>query len=119
MGPAQRMTLMTIEAAIRATDPMRTISGLIFTPWVASLKKVRRPALDAGIGALSFLLLILRQKDPALFLRITLDGHFASKFFGSPPRTFRNTLYPQFAQVGEGSFASSFAVTRVPQRTHS
>ena len=59
---AQWMMLMTIEAAIREMDPMRTISGLIFTPWVSSLKKVRRPALDAGIGALSFLLLILRPR---------------------------------------------------------
>ena len=51
------MRLMTIETVIRAMDPMRTISGLIFTPWVSSLKKVRSPALDAGIGALSFLLM--------------------------------------------------------------
>ncbi len=50
--------LMTIDAAMRETDPMRTISGLIFTPWVSSLKNVRRPAPDAGMGALSFLLLI-------------------------------------------------------------
>jgi hypothetical protein len=52
------MKLTTIEAAIRAMEPMRTISGLIFTPCVSSLKKVSSPALDAGIGALSFLLLI-------------------------------------------------------------
>ena len=50
--------LMTIDAAIRAIDPTRTISGLIFTPSVSSLKNVRRPALEAGIGALFFLLLI-------------------------------------------------------------
>ena len=50
--------LMTIDAAIRETEPIRTISGLIFTPWVSSLKKVKRPALDAGMGALFFLLLI-------------------------------------------------------------
>jgi len=49
--------LMTIETVISTIDPMRTISGLIFTPCVSSLKKVRRPALDAGIGALSFLLM--------------------------------------------------------------
>lgn len=50
--------LMTIDAAMRVTEPVRTISGLILTPCVASLKKVRRPALEAGIGALFFLLLI-------------------------------------------------------------
>lgn len=52
------MTLMTIDAAIKVIELISTISGLIFTPSVASLKKVRRPALDAGIGALFFLLLI-------------------------------------------------------------
>ena len=62
--------LMTIETAMSAIDPIRTISGLIFTPWVSSLKKVSRPALDAGIGALSFLL--MRFVDVARpFLRIT------------------------------------------------
>jgi len=55
------MRLMTIETVISAIDPMRTISGLIFTPWVSPLKKVRRPALDAGIGALSFLLMRLGE----------------------------------------------------------
>ncbi len=55
---AQKTTLMTIDAAIRDMEPMRIISGLILTPWVSSLKKVRRPALDAGIGELFFLLLI-------------------------------------------------------------
>jgi hypothetical protein len=50
--------LMTIDVAIKAIDPTRTISGLIFTPSVSSLKNVRRPALEAGIGALFFLLLI-------------------------------------------------------------
>ncbi len=50
--------LMTIDAAIRAIEVMSTISGLIFTPSVASLKNVRRPALEAGIGAFFFLLLI-------------------------------------------------------------
>ena len=58
------MMLMTIETAIRETDPMRTISGLIFTPWVSSLKNVSRPALEAGIGALSFLLLIDSPTSP-------------------------------------------------------
>jgi len=47
-----------MEAAIKETEPIRTTSGLILTPWVSSLKKVRRPALEAGIGALFFLLLI-------------------------------------------------------------
>ena len=51
------MMLMTIETVMRAIDPIKTISGLILTPWVSSLKNVRSPALDAGIGALSFLLI--------------------------------------------------------------
>lgn len=50
---------MAIDAAIRIMEPTRTISGLIFTPSVSSLKNVSRPALDAGIGALFFLLLIV------------------------------------------------------------
>lgn len=50
--------LMTIEAAISAIEVTRTISGLILTPWVSSLKNVRRPALEAGMGAFFFLLLI-------------------------------------------------------------
>lgn len=54
----RKRMLMTIDAAIRETEPIRTISGLIFTPWVSSLKNVRRPALEAGMGALFFLLLI-------------------------------------------------------------
>ena len=64
------MRLMTIETVISTIDPMRTISGLIFTPWVSSLKKVRRPALDAGIGALSFLLMRFGEARRA-FLRVT------------------------------------------------
>ena len=67
------MRLMTIETAIRETDPMRTISGLIFTPCVSSLKNVSRPALEAGIGALSFLLIRLTD-IPKPFLRVTPDG---------------------------------------------
>jgi len=62
--------LMTIETAIRETDPMRTISGLIFTPCVSSLKNVSRPALEAGIGALSFLPLIELVEEPRPFLRV-------------------------------------------------
>ena len=64
------MRLMTIETVIRATDPMRTISGLIFTPCVSSLKKVSRPALDAGIGALSFLLIEWAETSQPV-LRVT------------------------------------------------
>ena len=64
---------MTIETAISAIDPIRTISGLIFTPWVSSLKNVSKPALDAGIGALSFLL--MRFVDGVRpFLRIMRAG---------------------------------------------
>ncbi len=62
--------LMTIEVAIRTIEPMRTISGLILIPWVSSLKKVRSPALDAGIGALFFLLLMTISVDPSLFLSV-------------------------------------------------
>jgi len=61
---------MTIETAMSEIDPIRTISGLIFTPCVSSLKKVSRPALDAGIGALSFLLIGFAEV-PRPFLRIT------------------------------------------------
>ena len=64
------MMLITIETVMSAIAPIRTISGLIFTPWVSSLKKVSRPALEAGIGALSFLL-ILFTDVPRPFLRIT------------------------------------------------
>lgn len=57
--PVQRKrALIAIDVAIRANEQMRIISGLILTPFVASLKKVRRPALEAGIGALLFLSLI-------------------------------------------------------------
>jgi hypothetical protein len=55
---------MTIEAAMSDIEAIITISGLIFTPSVSSLKKVRRPALDAGIGAFFFLLLIAESGDP-------------------------------------------------------
>lgn len=48
---------MAIDTAIRTIEEISTISGLILTPSVSSLKKVSRPALDAGIG-LPFLLLI-------------------------------------------------------------
>ena len=49
---------MAIDVAIRTNEPMRIISGLIFTPCVSSLKNVSSPALEAGIGALFFLSLI-------------------------------------------------------------
>ena len=52
------MMLMTIDVAIRAIEEASTISGLILTPSVSSLKNVRSPALEAGMGALFFLLLI-------------------------------------------------------------
>ena len=60
----RKRMLMTIDAAIRETDPIRTISGLIFIPWVSSLKNVKSPALEAGIGALFFLLLIRAFRTP-------------------------------------------------------
>ena len=51
---------MTIDTEIRTIEEINTISGLILTPSVSSLKKVSRPALDAGMG-LPFLLLIKGQ----------------------------------------------------------
>jgi len=49
---------MAIDVAIRTNEPISIISGLILTPCVSSLKNVRSPALEAGIGALFFLSLI-------------------------------------------------------------
>ena len=49
---------MTRDDIIKMMEKARTISGFILTPSVASLKKVSRPALDAGIGAPFFLLLM-------------------------------------------------------------
>ena len=72
---------MTIDVAIRTIEPIRTISGLILTPFVASLKKVRRPALEAGIGAFFFLSLI----EP-------VDGPTLLKRSGPNPVTPRNPL---------------------------
>lgn len=60
---------MTIDVAIRAIEPIRIISGLILMPFVASLKKVRRPALEAGIGAFFFLSLIEPADAPTLLKR--------------------------------------------------
>jgi hypothetical protein len=60
---------MTIDVAIRTIEPIRIISGLILTPFVASLKKVSRPALEAGIGAFFFLSLIEPTNGPALLKR--------------------------------------------------
>ena len=68
---------MTIEAAISAIAEISTNSGLIFTPWVSSLKKVRRPALEAGMGAFFFLLL-MNYDDCATVLK--------SNAGASPPR---------------------------------
>ena len=59
---------MTIDVAIRTNEPIRIISGLILTPFVVSLKKVRRPALEAGIGAL-LLSLIETDERPSLLKR--------------------------------------------------
>ena len=54
--------LTTIEAAISEIEAMSTISGFIFTPSVSSLKNVRRPALEAGMGALFFFLLLIESE---------------------------------------------------------
>ena len=59
---------MTIDVAIRTIEPIRIISGLILTPCVSSLKNVRRPALEAGIGALFFLSLI-ESTNPSMLLK--------------------------------------------------
>jgi len=50
---------MIMEPMISAIEAARTNCGLIFTPSVSSSKKRSRPALDAGIGAFFFLLLIV------------------------------------------------------------
>ena len=50
---------MIMEPTISAMEAARTNCGLIFTPSVSSSKKRSRPALDAGIGAFFFLLLIV------------------------------------------------------------
>jgi len=49
-------TLIIIDATMRATDVMRTISGRIFTPSVSSSKKRNSPALEAGNRASFFFL---------------------------------------------------------------
>jgi hypothetical protein len=49
---------IAIEQMTSAMEAARTNWGLIFTPSVSSSKKRSRPALDAGIGAFFFLLLI-------------------------------------------------------------
>ncbi len=49
---------MTKDDMIKMMENARTISGFILTPSVSSLKNVSRPALEAGMGALFFLLLI-------------------------------------------------------------
>src|SRR5713226_9669610 len=46
-------------------------------------------------------------------------SHCPFRFLTVGPRTFLNTLYPQLAHVGSGSFANSAPVTGVPHRTHS
>jgi hypothetical protein len=50
---------MTKDDMIKMMEIANTISGFILTPSVSSLKNVSRPALDAGIGALFFLLLMI------------------------------------------------------------
>jgi len=61
---------MAIDVAIRIEAEMSTISGLILTPSVSSLKKVSRPALDAGMG-FPFLLLI---EVPAALMVLKRNG---------------------------------------------
>jgi len=64
---------MAIDVAIRTNEPMSIISGLILTPCVSSLKNVRSPALEAGIGALFFLSLI-KTNEKSSFLRVTASS---------------------------------------------
>jgi hypothetical protein len=73
--------LRTIDVAIRVIAPIRIISGLILIPFVASLKKVRRPALEAGIGALLFLSLIESTDTSSLLKR----SDPSQTTLGSPP----------------------------------
>jgi hypothetical protein len=54
-----KSAFITIEPMMRAMEAARTNWGLILTPSVSSSKKRSRPALDAGIGAFFFLLLIV------------------------------------------------------------
>jgi hypothetical protein len=56
-GAGKKM-FMEIDVAIRPIAVTRIISGLILTPSVSSSKNLSRPALEAGIGAFFFLLLI-------------------------------------------------------------
>lgn len=73
--------LMTIEVAIRTIEPMRTISGLIFTPLVCSLKNVRRPALEAGIGPfLLSLIEVQRMSIPFLSIAPCESYNYRSRF---------------------------------------
>ncbi len=67
--------LIAIETAISEIEAIRTISGLIFTPFVSSLKKVKRPALDAGIGDL---LLSLTALAASAFQFLSIAGRLAS-----------------------------------------
>ena len=75
---------MVIDAAIRTNEPIRTISGLILTPFVASLKKVRRPALEAGMGALLFLSLI-GFADAPRFLSVADQPAASLQYIGWNP----------------------------------
>jgi len=80
---------MAIEVAIRTSEPTKINSGLTLIPFEASLKKVRRPALEAGIGALFFLSLIEFVDIPSLLKRTgptalqafsSLDGIWAPEW---------------------------------------
>jgi hypothetical protein len=70
---------MAIDTAIRTIDEISTISGLILTPSVSSLKKVSRPALDAGIG-LPFLLLIDFAVTQIVLKRNGMCGFLAKSY---------------------------------------
>jgi len=50
---------MIMEPTMSAIEAAKTNWGRTFTPSVSSSKKRSRPALDAGIGAFFFLLLIV------------------------------------------------------------
>ena len=54
-------TFRRIETRIRTAEIPTTISGRTFTPLVSSSKKRSSPALDAGIGASFFFLLLIND----------------------------------------------------------
>jgi hypothetical protein len=110
--PDQRNTrLMTSEVIISTMANPKTISGLIFTPWVSSLKKVSRPALEAGIGAPFFLLLMHFARAPRFLSLTTLCAHLARQIHYYQSAGLRAPCHPQKASMQ--TFANSSGNTKV------